>query len=537
MQASHPRFDFKMLDDIPAATSPIMRTCDNKQYYSIKQCNVYDTRGFLYSVPVYGADNRFSGAISSIIRANAFEAALLGVPFLVLTPKDKEEAAKAGFQMPAEPGWFALSNEARGIHVFDRRNAQMGDLLKNPALAREQGGEWVERVLQVHSDHPWKLAYYLSPAMLQQEQSGLRQDYRNNLLFAALIWLLLLAFSLFVVMRQYRSFKEVRDLRRIEKTISSVAETFDLTQRVGQMCSPRAARTAQALNHMLEVLQNHMLEVEGCLGKILNASRSMDGSAQRLTHFAVEGERASAHIDRELSGLNHAMQDISQSSQQARELTGDSAATARQNDELLHQVMAEITEVSVSVNKTVDCLDALQRSSNAITHIVGVIESLADQTNLLALNASIEAARAGESGRGFAVVADEVRKLADSTSKSTGEIDRIVQSIRTQVQTSVGDIQSVEQKVAAGMAKVGEACEAMNAIRRQADAMLQLVGSVSSHVSDQQQSCAGVSSEVSGIAGNALQTREIVQATSDAVQLLNQQVDELQGILAQYRLR
>ena len=75
LKAAYPLFNFKQLDDIPAATSPLMRTCDNTQYYSKTQCNVYDAAGFLYSVPFYNAEDQFRGVISSIVRANAFEAA------------------------------------------------------------------------------------------------------------------------------------------------------------------------------------------------------------------------------------------------------------------------------------------------------------------------------------------------------------------------------------------------------------------------------------------------------------------------------
>ena len=85
------------------------------------------------------------------------------------------------------------------------------------------------------------------------------------------------------------------------------------------------------------------------------------------------------------------------------------------------------------VRKAVEAMGGIEKSSQQISQIIGVIDEIAFQTNLLALNAGVEAARAGDAGRGFAVVASEVRALAQRSAEAAKEIKGLISASTTQV--------------------------------------------------------------------------------------------------------
>lgn len=153
------------------------------------------------------------------------------------------------------------------------------------------------------------------------------------------------------------------------------------------------------------------------------------------------------------------LQETASSMEQLIGTVRNNADNAKQANKLAASARQLAEHGGEVVSRAVQAMDEINRSSNQIAEIIGVIDEIAFQTNLLALNASVEAARAGEQGRGFAVVATEVRNLAGRSATAAKEIKELIQDSMEKVKSGavlVNESGTTLDDIMDGVVKVGD---------------------------------------------------------------------------------
>ena len=289
------------------------------------------------------------------------------------------------------------------------------------------------------------VAYY--EAAVHTETNAVGKNVRlmqQGLLGVGLVAAVLLSLTGWLLVRSI-----VQALHKAMKVTATVAEG-DLTVHVPVEGHDELSSLMLSLHHMKESLSHILSRVQDSATSVASASQQIaqanaDLSARTETQASALQQTAAS-----MEQLNVTVQTNTQSTQAAHRLAEHATKSAN--------------EVGVLVQDLVITMDDLSSSSQTITDIVAVIDSIAFQTNILALNAAVEAARAGDQGRGFAVVAAEVRALAQRSAAAAREIKDIIQVNVTKMNAGNAAVQQAGQTVQVAVQAIREVGASMAVI-------------------------------------------------------------------------
>ncbi|QQD20775.1 HAMP domain-containing protein [Oceanospirillaceae bacterium ASx5O] len=225
-------------------------------------------------------------------------------------------------------------------------------------------------------------------------------------------------------------------------TVAQRVATGDLSQPIQDQGKDEAADMMRALHQMQDQLRETINQIADSSHQLATTSEELSvvtNDASEIVHQqGTQLEQAATAVNE----LTVAVDEVANSASTTSSNSEQANAKARMGQDKLEETIDTIGKLVGEIEKTTNGIMVLANNVKDIGQVLDVIRAIAEQTNLLALNAAIEAARAGESGRGFAVVADEVRALAHRTQESTKEIERMINSVQSETDSAVHNMQT-----------------------------------------------------------------------------------------------
>jgi methyl-accepting chemotaxis protein len=288
----------------------------------------------------------------------------------------------------------------------------------------------------------------------------------------------------------------------------SALASGDLTFRITAPFAAKTQKLKDDFNRTAETLQETMVTITSAIDGMRTGtgeiSQAADDLSRRTEQQAASLEETAAALDQ----ITATVKKTAEGAHQASDVTGQARIGAEKSGAVVREAVAAMAQI--------------EKSSQQIGQIIGVIDEIAFQTNLLALNAGVEAARAGEAGKGFAVVAQEVRALAQRSAEAAKEIKDLIST----------STQQVDQ----GVDLVGQTGSALEKIVAQVAEITGLVTEIAASAREQSTGLSEVNSAVNQMDQVTQQNAAMVEESTAASHSLAQEADDLARLVSKFKV-
>lgn len=226
--------------------------------------------------------------------------------------------------------------------------------------------------------------------------------------------------------------KAMADLiQRNSRTVELLESQKQIAGSVQTMINNLAAASGN-LNENMNALSENSQDVASSVEEMTASIEELAASSESIAENSKGNAAETENLSKLVENIQNNARSISDQSSKGAEISNIADQKAREGE--------------IVFNETIEKIENIQKSTQAISESASLIKDIADQVNLLSLNASIEAARAGEYGKGFSVVAEEISKLADNTQHNADSITKSIAGTLVDVNAGIQSIKTSSEK-------------------------------------------------------------------------------------------
>ncbi|WP_257575688.1 methyl-accepting chemotaxis protein [Sphingomonas sanguinis] len=306
--------------------------------------------------------------------------------------------------------------------------------------------------------------------------------------------------------------------------IQDMGETMDMVNQLGDGLSrisngDLSHRITKPFRDDYEPLRLHFNEAAQMLG---GSIQSIDSSSRRVHSAALEIGKAAGDLSRRTEHQAASLEETAAAMRQVTSAIQETAQFGNKAAQVAVSAQENAAQSGVVVQRAMDAMGGIERTSNEISEIIGVIDGIAFQTNLLALNAGVEAARAGDAGKGFAVVASEVRALAQRSADAAKDV-------KSRIGASDAQIRS-------GVQEVDAAGSTLQRIAAQVSEMATLIGDIASASQQQASSASQITIAIGDLDSVTQQNAAMVEQASAAAREMVSEASAMADQVGRFRV-
>ena len=261
------------------------------------------------------------------------------------------------------------------------------------------------------------------------------------------------AISLNMVIQRGRAFIRMSN-RQAEEATQMIATVKSMGEELKENYTNSARRMdgMKTVNSLLEQNTADLLQGSGGIQRGAGALENACGMAHERVRY-TEGK---------IENLNHDLKRVE--------------STLAENQELMTQMTQQLTQVREVFGSAKAVFEHLQSQIHEITQVTNQMGDIAFNTKLLALNASVEAARAGVHGAGFSVVAAEVQHLAIDSNACSGQVSKVVESMKRQITLTSTQLADSEAAIMSSQKTLDDMARSVRNLNVQFDGLYQNIG-------------------------------------------------------------